>query len=37
VHGRDYGAAQAMVLLMTGLGFASLWLVRSLDLGKSPQ
>jgi molybdate transport system permease protein len=37
VHGRDYGAAQAMVLLMTGLGFASLWLVRSLDLGKSPR
>ena len=37
VQGRDHGAAQAMVLLMTGLGFASLWLVRSLDLGNSPR
>ena len=34
VEGREYAAAQAMVLLMTALGFASLWLVRYLEPGK---
>ena len=36
VQGRDYVDAQLMVLLMTVLGFASLWLVRHLEPARAP-